>query len=453
MPTPYRMSLLRDNINTEIADNVDRLVDAQAIRENLIEVAESLFDIIGDTGRSYASTITKDGSTVGALSLNGSQLITNGNLVIGTGTGSGSYLSINPGTSATAPIVLSSGTNTATARAGAIEYDGSNFYATVSGPSRKTILFTDRNINTTAPLTGSGNLSSDITLGISLANAGTNGYLSSVDWTTFNSKLSSTPVGSSGQIIYNNGTSYAGATGLSYTSGSLTGYEKQSNKDQPSGYAGLDASGNLLATSIIPRAGTATGIDVIVLDNGEIATTTDTHKIRIGDGSRAGGWEVGGTNFYNVSLASGATYQIPNGRDVYVFFKDDVYSPTGVDNVLLEMPNTDDVVDGDRLRIFISGPRLPPGGTNYLINFSKYYPSGWGGYSLAAQSGSLYGSIPSGFQRLDTAQGLFPSVSGSSSSNAAIYMDMTLHTDFQATNPSGAGILMYQIYGAEIGFA
>lgn len=274
MPTPYRLSLLRDNINTDLADNVDRLVDAQDLRENIIEVAESLFDIIGDTGRSYASTITKDGSTVGALSLNGSQLIQNGNLVIGTGVGSGAYLSINPGTSATAPIVLTSGTSTATARAGAIEYDGNNFYATISGPSRKTVLFTDRIVNTTSPLTGSGNLSSDLTLGIQVANGGQNGYLSNVDWTTFNSKLSSTPVGSSGQLIYNNGLSYAGMA--------TSGFEMKSNKDQPSGYAGLNGDGNIVGP-IILRTGTASGIDAITLPSGELAICTDTLELRIGN--------------------------------------------------------------------------------------------------------------------------------------------------------------------------
>lgn len=253
MPTPYRLSLLRDNINTDLADNVDRLVDAQDLRENIIEVAESLFDIIGDTGRSYASTITKDGSTVGALSLNGSQLISNGNLVIGTGVGSGAYLSINPGTSATAPIVLTSGTSTATAQPGSIEYDGNNFYATITGPSRKTMLFTDRIINTSLPLTGSGNLSSNLTLGINVANGGQNGYLSNVDWTTFNNKLSST-----------------------------SGMEMKVNKDQPSGYAGLNGDGNIVGP-IILRTGVASGIDAITLPSGELAICTDTLELRIGN--------------------------------------------------------------------------------------------------------------------------------------------------------------------------
>lgn len=45
-----------------------------------------------------------------------------------------------------------------------------------------------RLINTTAPLTGGGDLSADRTLSIPVATNSVNGYLSSADWTTFNAK-------------------------------------------------------------------------------------------------------------------------------------------------------------------------------------------------------------------------------------------------------------------------
>ena len=45
-----------------------------------------------------------------------------------------------------------------------------------------------RLINTTAPLTGGGNLSADRTLSMPAATGSTNGYLTSSDWTTFTSK-------------------------------------------------------------------------------------------------------------------------------------------------------------------------------------------------------------------------------------------------------------------------
>ncbi len=45
-----------------------------------------------------------------------------------------------------------------------------------------------RLINTTAPLSGGGDLSTDLTLSITQASGSTDGYLSSSDWTSFNSK-------------------------------------------------------------------------------------------------------------------------------------------------------------------------------------------------------------------------------------------------------------------------
>jgi hypothetical protein len=45
-----------------------------------------------------------------------------------------------------------------------------------------------RNISTTSPLSGGGNLSADRTLSIAQANTSTDGYISSTDWNTFNGK-------------------------------------------------------------------------------------------------------------------------------------------------------------------------------------------------------------------------------------------------------------------------
>lgn len=52
------------------------------------------------------------------------------------------------------------------------------------------LVTTSRNINTTAPLTGGGDLSSDRTIAIPQASSGIDGYLSGTDWNTFNSKVS-----------------------------------------------------------------------------------------------------------------------------------------------------------------------------------------------------------------------------------------------------------------------
>ena len=60
---------------------------------------------------------------------------------------------------------------------------------------------TTRSISTTSPLTGGGNLGSDLTLAITQSSGSANGYLSSTDWTTFNSKqdaLTLTTTGTTG---------------------------------------------------------------------------------------------------------------------------------------------------------------------------------------------------------------------------------------------------------------
>ena len=59
-----------------------------------------------------------------------------------------------------------------------------------------------------------------------------------------------------------------------------------SEKDQPDGYVGLNSSGELVATiKLQPILSTSTD----VYASGVICYTTDTHEIRVGDGSTAGG--------------------------------------------------------------------------------------------------------------------------------------------------------------------
>jgi hypothetical protein len=52
-----------------------------------------------------------------------------------------------------------------------------------------TLVGTNRSIGTTAPVTGGGDLSADRTIAIPRATTAVDGYLSSTDWTTFNSKV------------------------------------------------------------------------------------------------------------------------------------------------------------------------------------------------------------------------------------------------------------------------
>jgi len=67
-----------------------------------------------------------------------------------------------------------------------------------------TALAATRNINTTSPLTGGGNLTADRTIAIPVATTSANGYLSSTDWTTFNGKVV-TPAFTAGSVPFATG--------------------------------------------------------------------------------------------------------------------------------------------------------------------------------------------------------------------------------------------------------
>ena len=69
------------------------------------------------------------------------------------------------------------------------------------GVDTATIVPITRTISTTAPLTGGGDLSANRTLGITQATAGTDGYLTATDWTTFNGRMTN-PMSQLGDIIY-----------------------------------------------------------------------------------------------------------------------------------------------------------------------------------------------------------------------------------------------------------
>lgn len=68
----------------------------------------------------------------------------------------------------------------------------------------------------------------------------------------------------------------------------IPGVAELGRKNQAGGYVGINGSGVVLGT-FAQRRDTAANIAGIVLANGELAYTTDTQEIFIGDGSTAGG--------------------------------------------------------------------------------------------------------------------------------------------------------------------
>jgi hypothetical protein len=73
-----------------------------------------------------------------------------------------------------------------------------------------------RSVSTTAPISGGGNLSSNLTLSMHVADATHDGYLSSSDWSTFNAGGGGTPGGSNTQAQYNNSGVFGGIPSITY---------------------------------------------------------------------------------------------------------------------------------------------------------------------------------------------------------------------------------------------
>ncbi len=120
---------------------------------------------------------------------------------------------------------------------------------------------TTRTISTTAPLTGGGDLSVDRTIAIPAATGSVNGYLTSTDWTTFNSKQNALTIGDLTDV---------GTDGITVTGG--TGAVIGSGTSLSQHVADASHNGYLSQT------------DWSTFNSKQSATLTNTH-ILVGNGS------------------------------------------------------------------------------------------------------------------------------------------------------------------------
>lgn len=122
--------------------------------------------------------------------------------------------------------------------------DGKANWSTINVSDVTNAVSSTRAINTTSPLLGGGNLSSDLTLSILQASSIQSGFLSNTDWNTFNNKqnaltFDTTPTNGSLNPI----TSDA-------VFDSLALKEDTVNKGAINGYASLDSTGKVPATQL-----------------------------------------------------------------------------------------------------------------------------------------------------------------------------------------------------------
>lgn len=126
---------------------------------------------------------------------------------------------------------------------------------------------TTRNINTTVPITGGGDLSADRTIACNVASGSQAGCLASADWLLFNNKLSGSLV--SGQIVFASGASttagsslftFSTATGLTNTATSTLATSTISQLSLGDGlvstFLAADATGKVIATTTPSGGGT-----------------------------------------------------------------------------------------------------------------------------------------------------------------------------------------------------
>lgn len=103
-----------------------------------------------------------------------------------------------------------------------------------------------------------------------------------------------------------------------------------SAKNQPSGYVGINSDGSVGPIILEPRSLTAAVMATTVLNLAEIATTSDTHAIKIGDGVTAGGlnptntatpttFTLGGVQLTNPKFVNARANNLPasTATDVY----------------------------------------------------------------------------------------------------------------------------------------
>lgn len=176
----------------------------------------------GTTAQTYSTRMTIDGI---------------GNVGIGLSPTAKLTLAAGTATASTAPLKLTSGTNLTTAEVGAIEYDGTDLFYTVTGPTRRTVAntaatqtFTNKSISGSTNTLTNVSLTTAVTGTLPVANGGTNqttytdGQLL-IGNTSGNTLTKATITAGTGITVTNgNGSITIAATAASFTAPKVTNF-------------------------------------------------------------------------------------------------------------------------------------------------------------------------------------------------------------------------------------
>ncbi len=179
---------------------------------------------------------------------------------------------------------------------------------------------TTRNINTTSPIVGGGDLSSDRTISMPVATSSANGYLSSADWAAFNAKGSVSSVGSGSGLTGGPITS-TGTLSVDFSQVASPQYVSNAIAQIPYPVSGalspLSISGtNVALTGVVGFANGGTGFSShasqsILVGNGtglnQLALGTDGYVLKSVSGSLSYAPETGGGGSGSVTTVNSGT--------------------------------------------------------------------------------------------------------------------------------------------------
>jgi hypothetical protein len=157
-----------------------------------------------------------------------------------------------------------------------------------------------RAIGTTAPLTGGGALSADLTLSLPVATSSANGYLASADWTTFNAKTPTNRTISTTAPLTGGGSLYGNLTlALPVATSSANGYLSSTDWSTFNGKANSGANVNItgLTGLTTPLSATQGGSGQSSYTIGDILyASTTTALSKLGDVATGNALISGGAN-------------------------------------------------------------------------------------------------------------------------------------------------------------
>lgn len=191
-------------------------------------------------------------------------------------------------------------------------------------------LSSTRSINTTAPLAGGGNLTADRTLSISQASTSTDGYLSAIDWNTFNNKAAAGNyiTALTGEVTASGpGSASATVSNASVIAKVLTGYT--------SGAGTVSASDSILTAIEKLNGNTAalvTGVSSVSNSDSSITFSPTT-------GAVVGSLNVANPNTWAALQAFPATdFQLLDATDITKTGKFDLSTQATGTNTLFRLP-------------------------------------------------------------------------------------------------------------------